>query len=62
MQVYMHPDQLAHCLRDEVVMDLVNKAQLKLVLIDNFPEIFTFAGKKSIGFNSSLTADDNVGP
>ena len=63
-QVYMHPDQLAHCLRDADIMDLVNKAQLKLVLIDNFPEIFNFCRRAQPGksINSSRAEEAKVGP
>ena len=60
----MHPDQLAHCLRDAEVMEMVKKAQLKLVLIDGFPEIFTFCrgdAGKSVN-SSSATNETEVGP
>ena len=60
----MHPDQLAHCLRDAEIMELVNKAQLKLVLIDNFPEIFTYCRRAQPGksINCSRADDRWVGP
>ena len=57
----MHPDQLAHCLRDADVMEMVGKAQLKLVLIDNFPEIFTYCKTAGGNVNSSISDDVQVG-
>ncbi len=63
--MYVHPDQLAHLLRDAEIMELVNKAQLKLVLIDGFPEIFTFcrrAQQPGVSINSSRADEDKVGP
>lgn len=60
----MHPDQLAHCVRDAEIMEWVNKGHLKLVLIDNFPEIFSYCRRAPPGkdINSSRADEDEVGP
>ena len=66
-QVYLWPDQMAHCLRDPDVLDLVSKEQLKLVLIEQFPEIHTYCPRLRVGpsavllfINSSIEPDAQV--
>ena len=61
-QVYMHPHQMAHCLQDAAVMELVEQGHLKLIYIDSAPEIFTSCKKvkRSGSFNSSVAADEQV--
>ena len=56
VQVYMHPNQLADCLRDPEILEMVQNAQLKLVLNDSFPELFTFC----LRLNGSVTASEKV--
>ena len=59
LQVYMYSHQLAHCLRDPDILKLVRQAQLKLVLIDSFPELFTFCPRGGIS-NDSAQAQPRV--
>ena len=61
-QVYMHPHQMAHCLQDAAVMELVEQGHLKLIYIDSAPEIFTSCKKvkRSGSFNSTVAADEQV--
>ncbi len=63
----MWPHQMAHCLRDPDVVELVSKEQLKLVLIEQFPEVHTFCPRLRMGpsaalqfINSSIEADGQV--
>lgn len=61
--MYLHPHQMSHCLGDADIMEMVEKAQLKLIYIDGFPKIFTrcqkFAHIESI--NTTFSADEEVG-
>ena len=69
-QVYVWPHQMAHCLRDPDVQELVNKQRLKLVLIDQFPELHTVCPRLRLErrgpnaaellINSSTEADAQV--
>ena len=52
LQVYLQPFQLADCLRDPDVLKMVQKAQLKLVLNEEFPEFFTICPPGSV--NSTI--------
>ena len=53
VQVYMLPNQLAYCLRDPEILEMVHTAQLKLVLMNSIPELFTFC----VRVNGSISAD-----
>lgn len=63
MQVYLHPHQMAHCLRDVDIMTMVHKAQLKLVYLEGFPELFTWCRNVTVkdSLNSSFPAEEEVG-
>ena len=59
----MHPHQMAACLRDAAILELVEAAQLKLVYLDgDFPEMFTRCRRlaRSGEVNSSVSADEEV--
>ena len=61
----MQPNQMAHCIRDPDILDMVGKAQLKLVLIDRFPEIFTWCPRaedtEAHAIRSTVDAGEEVG-
>ena len=63
VQVYMHPHQMAHSLRDADISEMVDRGQLKLIYIDSSPELSTSCSKAARDYltDSSISVDEEVG-